>query len=140
MHMNILFMCVGNSARSQIAEGLAKAMLNQEHQIQSAGSIPSGTVHLGAIACMESIGIDISQHYSKSIDELDAEFMNNLDYVITLCAEEVCPVLPVSAKSLHWMHPDPVNPTYDKTQEAEAFENTRESIFKLLKKFLILNT
>ena len=138
--MNILFMCVGNSARSQIAEGLAKAMLNQEHQIQSAGSTPSGTVHLGAIACMESIGIDISQHYSKSIDELDAEFMNNLDYVITLCAEEVCPVLPVSAKSLHWMHPDPINPTYDKTQEAEAFENTRESIFKLLKKFLILNT
>ncbi|MDB9997665.1 arsenate reductase ArsC [Gammaproteobacteria bacterium] len=138
--MNILFMCVGNSARSQIAEGLAKAMLNQEHQIQSAGSIPSGTVHLSAIACMESIGIDISQHYTKSINELDAEFINNLDYVITLCAEEVCPVLPVSAKSLHWMHPDPVNPTYDKTQEAEAFENTRESIFKLLKKFLILNT
>ena len=80
------------------------------------------------------------QDYSKSIDDLDAEFMDSLDYVITLCAEEVCPVLHVPAKSLHWMHPDPVNPTYDKTQEAEAFENTRESIFKLLKKFLILNT
>jgi len=138
--MNILFLCVGNSARSQIAEGLAKAMLNQEHQIESAGSIPSGIVHQGAIACMEAIGIDISEHYSKSIDGLDTEFMDNLDYVITLCAEEVCPVLPVSTKSLHWMHPDPVNPAYNKVQEAEAFEDTRESIFKLLKKFLILNT
>ena len=58
--MNILFMCVGNSARSQIAEGLAKAMLSNEHQIQSAGSIPSDKVHSGAISCMESIGIDIS--------------------------------------------------------------------------------
>ena len=138
--MNILFMCVGNSARSQIAEGLAKAMLGKEHQIESAGSIPSGKVHLGAISCMQSIGIDISNQYSKSIDELDSDFMDNLDYIITLCAEEVCPVLPSSAAALHWMHPDPVNVNFDIAQEAEAFEHTRESIFKLLKKFLILNT
>ena len=138
--MNILFMCVGNSARSQIAEGLAKAMLGKEHQIESAGSIPSGRVNLGAISCMQSIGIDISNHYSKSIDELESDFMDNLDYVITLCAEEVCPALPASAAALHWMHPDPVNVNFDKAQEAEAFEHTRESIFKLLKKFLILNT
>ena len=138
--MNILFMCVGNSARSQIAEGLAKAMLGKEHQIESAGSIPSGKVNLGAISCMQSIGIDISNHHSKSIDELESDFMDNLDYVITLCAEEVCPALPASAAALHWMHPDPVNVNFDKAQEAEAFEHTRESIFKLLKKFLILNT
>ena len=133
-------MCVGNSARSQIAEGLAKAMLGKEHQIESAGSIPSGKVHLGAISCMQSIGIDISNQYSKSIDELDSDFMDNLDYIITLCAEEVCPALPALAAALHWMHPDPVNVNFDKAQEAEAFEHTRESIFKLLKKFLILNT
>jgi arsenate reductase len=138
--MNILFMCVGNSARSQIAEGLAKAMLGKEHQIESAGSIPSGKVHLGAISCLKSIGIDISNQYSKSIDELESDFKDNLDYVITLCAEEVCPALPASAAALHWMHPDPVNVNFDKAQEAEAFEHTRESIFKLLKKFLILNT
>ena len=60
-------MCVGNSARSQIAEGLAKAMLSIEHNIESAGSMPSGIVHAGAIECMESIGIDISDHSSKSI-------------------------------------------------------------------------
>jgi arsenate reductase len=115
-------------------------MLGKEHQIESAGSIPSGKVHLGAISCMQSIGIDISNHYSKSIDELESDFMDNLDYVITLCAEEVCPALPASAAALHWMHPDPVNVNFDKAQEAEAFEHTRESIFKLLKKFLILNT
>ena len=138
--MNILFMCVGNSARSQIAEGLAKAMLGSEHQIESAGSIPSGKVHSGAIKCMNSIGIDISDQTSKSTDDLDTEFIENLDYVITLCAEEVCPALPSQATALHWQHPDPVNPAFDKNQEAEAFENTRESIFKLLKKFIILNT
>ena len=138
--MNILFMCVGNSARSQIAEGLAKAMLGSEHQIESAGSIPSGKVHSGAIKCMNSIGIDISDQTSKSTDDLDTEFIENLDYVITLCAEEVCPVLPSQVAALHWQHPDPVNPAFDKNQEAEAFENTRESIFKLLKKFIILNT
>ena len=115
-------------------------MLSKEHQIQSAGSIPSGKVHPGAITCMQSIGIDISNHTSKSIDDLESDFMDNLNYVITLCAEEVCPVLPTSATSLHWMHPDPVNINFDKAQEAEAFEHTRESIFKLLKKFLILNT
>ena len=138
--MNILFMCVGNSARSQIAEGLANAMLGSEHQIESAGSIPSGKVHSGAIKCMNSIGIDISDHTSKSTDDLDTEFIENLNYVITLCAEEVCPVLPSQATALQWQHPDPVNPAFDKNQEAEAFENTRESIFKLLKKFIILNT
>ena len=68
--MNILFMCVGNSARSQIAEGLAKAMLNQEHQIQSAGSIPSGTVHLSAIACMESIGTVSYTHLTLPTSDL----------------------------------------------------------------------
>ena len=138
--MNILFLCVANSARSQMAEGLAKSMLGKNHNIQSAGSTPSGEVHPNAVMTMDDISIDIREQYSKSIDDLDKDFIDNLDYVITLCAEEVCPVLPVPAKSLHWMHPDPVNPTYDKIQEAEAFENIRESIFKLLKKFLILNT
>ena len=79
--MNILFLCVGNSARSQIAEGLAKAMLGSEHQIESAGSIPSGKVHSGAIKCMNSIGIDISDQTSKSTDDLDTEFIENLDFL-----------------------------------------------------------
>ena len=93
--MNILFLCVGNSARSQIAEGLAKSMMGSEHIIQSAGSQPSGSVHKNAISTMKEIGIDISNYEPKGLKDLDKEFMKNVDYVITLCAGEFCPT-PVS--------------------------------------------
>ena len=69
--MNILFLCVANSARSQMAEGLAKSMLGQGHNIQSAGSIPSGEVHLNAVIAMDEIGIDIRDQFSKSTDDLE---------------------------------------------------------------------
>ena len=71
--MNILFLCVGNSARSQIAEALAKSMMSSEHNIQSAGSQPSGSVHKNAISAMKEIGIDISNYESKSLEDLDKE-------------------------------------------------------------------
>ena len=74
--MNILFLCVANSARSQMAEGLAKSMLGSEHNIQSAGSIPSGEVHPNAVNAMDDIGIDIRQQYSKSIEDLDEHFLS----------------------------------------------------------------
>ena len=74
--MNILFLCVGNSARSQIAEGLAKSMLGQGHNIKSAGSIPSAEVHPNAISAMDEIGIDIRDQFSKSIDDLDKDFIS----------------------------------------------------------------
>jgi len=135
--MNILFLCVANSARSQIAEGLAKAMLGSNHNIQSAGSIPSGKVHPHAIATMKDIGIDLSDHYSKSTDDLDDNFLKNLDYAITLCAEEVCPVLPDSANSLHWMNEDPAQSSYKDSELNIAFKQTRENLYKLLKKFTI---
>ena len=96
--MNILFLCVGNSARSQIAEGLAKSMMSVNHSIQSAGSQPSGIVHPCAIKTMNEIGIDISNHESKSINDIDQEFLESVDCVITLCAEEVCPTLHNEAK------------------------------------------
>ncbi|MDA7829450.1 arsenate reductase ArsC [Gammaproteobacteria bacterium] len=137
--MNILFLCVANSARSQIAEGLAKAMLGSNHNIQSAGSIPSGKVHPHAIATMKDIGIDLSNHYSKSTDDLDDNFLKNLDYAITLCAEEVCPVLPDSVNSLHWMNEDPANENYTELQLQNSFMTTRENIYKLIKKFMIMN-
>ena len=137
--MNILFLCVANSARSQIAEGLAKAMLGSNHNIQSAGSIPSGKVHPHAIATMKDIGIDLSDHYSKSTDDLDDSFLENLDYAITLCAEEVCPVLPDSVNSLHWMNEDPANENYTELQLQNSFMTTRENIYKLIKKFMIMN-
>tara|TARA_X000000368_G_scaffold408488_1_gene389191 strand:+ start:242 stop:670 length:429 start_codon:yes stop_codon:yes gene_type:complete len=135
--MNILFLCVGNSARSQIAEGLAKNMFGQKNIIRSAGSEPSGKVHEGAIETMKEIGIDISDHSSKSIEDLDNEYIDNLDYVITLCAEEICPVLPSKAKLLHWANEDPANPKLNKIESEALFKITRENIYNLLKKFLL---
>ena len=137
--MNILFLCVANSARSQMAEGLAKSMLGQGHNIQSAGSIPSGEVHPNAVIAMDEIGIDIRDQFSKSTDDLDKEFIDNLDYAITLCAEEVCPVLPSKAQNLHWMNEDPANRSYSEKQLKTSFSMTRDNLFKLIKKFMIMN-
>tara|TARA_B100000767_G_scaffold275134_1_gene310618 strand:- start:1031 stop:1450 length:420 start_codon:yes stop_codon:yes gene_type:complete len=135
--MNILFLCVANSARSQMAEGLAKSMLGKNHNIQSAGSIPSGEIHLHAVKTMDDVGIDIRDQYSKSIDDLDIDFLDSLDYIITLCAEEVCPVLPDSVNSLHWMNEDPANSLYNEIELKAAFLKTREDLYKLIKKFTI---
>jgi len=101
----ILFMCVTNSARSQMAEGLARRMFGTEAMVLSAGSEPAG-VNPHAIEAMAEIGIDISGHRSKSIEEID---VGALDLVVTLCAEEVCPVLPSQAQRLHWPIADPVS-------------------------------
>ena len=138
--MNILFLCVGNSGRSQIAEGLAKDMLPKSYDIRSAGSKPAKNVHSDAILVMDEIGINISSHKTKSIESLDMEFVNTLDHVITLCAEEVCPIVPKSTNTLHWPNEDPDNDSYTKTQSENAFRKTRENIFNLLKKFFIMNS
>ncbi len=137
--MNILFLCVGNSARSQIAEGLANDMFGNNHIIRSAGSCPIGKVNQHALIALEDIGIDISSYKSKAIEDLDKDFINNLDFVITLCAEEVCPVLPSKAKLLHWVNEDPVNDKLNEVQLKIAFSKTRDNIFNLLKKFMIDN-
>ena len=138
--MNILFLCVGNSARSQMAEGLAKEILGSGHIIESAGSIPSGKVHHNAIWAMNEIGIDISNQTSKSIENLDKKFIDSLDFVVTLCAEEVCPVMQNEAKKIHWMNEDPANANLSDTQSKEAFKKVRDNLFNLIKKFYILNT
>ena len=117
-------MCVANSARSQMAEGIAKSILGSSHNIQSAGSEPSGTVHSNAILALSEIGIDATSHYSKSIDQLDSNYIDNLDYVITLCAEEVCPVLNSEAIKLHWFNEDPADETLDEKGLMVAFNLT----------------
>ena len=101
----ILFMCVANSARSQMAEGLARAMLGDRVIVESAGSQPA-VVNPYAVEAMAEAGIDITGHRSKSVDEIDIQ---GLDLVITLCAEEVCPVLPGKVPRLHWPIPDPAS-------------------------------
>ncbi|PKQ05837.1 MAG: low molecular weight phosphatase family protein [Alphaproteobacteria bacterium HGW-Alphaproteobacteria-11] len=101
----ILFMCVANSARSQMAEGLARDMLGAGATVLSAGSAPA-TVNPYAIEAMAELGIDISGHRSKSVDEIDPAA---IDLVVTLCAEEVCPVLPGRVRRLHWPIADPAS-------------------------------
>lgn len=101
--MRILFMCVANSARSQMAEGLARRHFGDRAETASAGSAPTRPNPL-AIEAMAEIGIDITGHTSKSVDGMKAE---DFDYVVTLCAEEVCPWLPGTTKRLHWPIADP---------------------------------
>lgn len=125
--MNILFMCVANSARSQLAEGLAREIF-PNFEIQSAGSHP-GKLNPFAVQVMNEIGLDISKHYSKSYDELSPQFVDNLDYVITLCAEEVCPMIVSKAKKLHWPFLDPASKEPLSEEESlKRFRNARDSI------------
>lgn len=101
----ILFLCVANSARSQMAEGLAREMFGNRVEAASAGSAPS-RVNPHAIVAMAEIGIDISNHRSKPIDEFDVA---DFDLVVTLCGEESCPVLPPDVEKLHWPIDDPAS-------------------------------
>ena len=126
--MNILFLCVANSARSQIAEGLARLILDNAFHIESAGSAPANKVHPLAVKVLQEIGLDISHHTSKGIDELPRHFLENLDLVITLCREEQCPVLSGKFRKESWALPDPVNPTVSVEEEIESFQNVRDAI------------
>lgn len=128
--MKILFLCVANSARSQLAEGLAKSIFGETAEIQSAGSVPSGRVQPWAIEVLREDGIDVSHHTSKSVDNLPPEFLQGLDFVITLCAEEVCPMIVSRARRLHWPIPDPASAP--ESAKAEAFRVARETIRKKL--------
>lgn len=100
---SVLFLCVANSARSQLAEGLARHLFGDAVRVQSAGSEPS-RVNPYAIRAMAELGIDVSAHTSKSVQTIDPA---GVDLVITLCAEEVCPVFLSRAPRLHWPLQDP---------------------------------
>lgn len=116
----ILFLCVANSSRSQIAEGLARQLFGKHAEVKSAGSEP-GQINPNAIAAMAEIGIDISQQQSKSVDTIDPA---TVDMVVTLCAEEICPILPGKVKRLHWPLADPGG----KTDEPDSADNSPEQI------------
>lgn len=131
--MKILFLCVANSARSQLAEGLAKSLFGSEAQIESAGSEPSGKVQPWAIESLKEIGIDISQNWSKSYDQLSPQFLVDLDFVITLCAEEVCPAMVSNAKRIHWPIKDPAKAA--ENEKVEAFRTARDEIKEKLEAF-----
>jgi arsenate reductase len=99
----ILFLCVANSARSQMAEGLARALAPPGYRFLSAGSQP-GTLNPLAARVLGELGIDISHYRSKGLDDVP---LAEADVIVTLCAEEVCPFVPGEVQRLHWPLPDP---------------------------------
>lgn len=118
----LLFLCVNNSVRSQMGEGIARALMPPEVQVWSAGSNPTN-VRQEAIAVLQEIGIDISNHRSKSIAEIPA---SEVDTVITLCAEEVCPVFLGHVLHLHWALTDPAAIGETAEERLAAFRKTRD--------------
>lgn len=123
----LLFLCVANAARSQMAEALARSLFGDRVSVQSAGSM-AARVHDDAIAVMGERGIDISSASSKSVDTIDP---STVDLVITLCAEEVCPIWPSRIDRLHWPLPDPAGVADDAARRLR-FRGTRDEIERRL--------
>jgi thioredoxin type arsenate reductase len=129
--MKLLFLCVANSARSQMAEGLARQLYGAKAEVQSAGSTPSKVNPL-AIRALGELGIDISGQFSKSVNDIDPA---TVDTVITLCAEEVCPVFLGKASRLHWGLPDPAGVEGDEAARLQSFREVRDEIARRLKEW-----
>ncbi len=130
----VLILCTGNSARSQMAEGLLRHDGGDRFEAFSAGTRPSH-VRPEAIVAMRELGIDISHHRSKAVDEmLGQEF----DYVITVCdnARESCPVFPARTKRRHWSFEDPAAVTGDEDARLAIFRRVRDEIRARLRQFI----
>ena len=129
-----MFVCTYNSVRSQIAEGLLKALAPSKFEVRSAGVSPTG-VNPIAIEVMKEIGIDISSQYSKDIrDFLDEKF----DYVITVCeeADKSCPLFPDKAKRISWSIKDPGTTIGNQENIVWAFRKTRDTLKDLISQFI----
>lgn len=129
----VLFLCTHNSARSQMAEGLLRAMSDGQLTVKSAGSIPS-VVHPQAIRIMDDMGINIQDQYSKGFDDvLDESF----DVIITVCdhAREVCPTFPYDAQHIHWGLSDPAS-IKDQEEQHRAFAETAQRLQIRIEYFL----
>lgn len=129
-----LILCTGNSARSQMAEGLLRRLGEDRFEVFSAGTEPSSVNPL-AVAAMREIGIDISDHRSKSVDEFLGE---EFDYVITVCdrANSNCPVFPGRAERIHWSFDDPAQATGDESERLAVFRRVRDEIEGRLRAFV----
>lgn len=123
-----LFLCVANSARSQMAEGIARSLAPAHVTVASAGSAP-GSVRPEAIEVLAELGIDISGHRSRSVDDIDPE---GVEAVVTLCAEEVCPVLLGKAHRVHWGLPDPAASGGEREVRLAAFRQVRDELRRRL--------
>ncbi|HYO75036.1 MAG TPA: arsenate reductase ArsC [Thermoanaerobaculia bacterium] len=126
MKQRVLFLCTHNSSRSQMAEALLRHDSGERFETFSAGTEVT-RVHPRAIEAMEELGVDMSSHRSKHVDELRGE---TFDLVITVCdaANETCPVFPANTKRLHWSFPDP-----SKSGTLEEYRKVRDAIRERLR-------
>lgn len=133
MKRRILFLCTGNSARSQMAEALLSLIAGDHFEAFSAGTHPVG-LNPDAIEAMRELGVDISQQRSKSGNEFVRQ---EFDYVITVCdrAKEACPIFPAASHFLHWSFDDPA--TAPEGQRREVFRRVRDEIADALCQFLL---
>jgi len=130
----VLILCTGNSARSQMAEGLLRHLAAERFEVASAGVAP-GHVRPEAVEVMRELGIDISSHRSKSVDEFIAQ---EFGYVITVCdnANEQCPVFPGRTKRIHWSFDDPAAAQGDESARLGFFRRVRDEISERLEEFI----
>lgn len=129
----VLILCTGNSARSQMAEGLLRHDAGDLFQVVSAGTHPSH-VRAEAVAVMKELGIDISSHRSKSVEEFAG---HEFDFVITVCdnARESCPVFPATTKRIHWSLQDPAAVEGSREKRLEAYRERRNELREHLRRF-----
>lgn len=130
----VIFLCTHNSARSQMAEGLLRAMAGDRFDIHSAGT-EATAVRPEAVRVMQEIGIDIGGHESKTLSRYLAQ---NFDWVITVCDEaaEACPVFPGAAHPLHWSLPDPGRTAGSQEQRLGTFREVRDRLSQLIEAFV----
>ncbi len=130
----VLILCTGNSCRSHLAEGILRAAAGDLLDVQSAGSKPAGYVHPLAVAVMKEIGIDLSAHRSKHLNEfLDRQ----METVITVCgnADQVCPVFPGQARRHHWGFDDPAHATGTEAEQLVVFRRVRDEIRRVFEAY-----
>lgn len=130
----ILILCTGNSCRSHLAEGILRVALNDDFRVASAGSKPAGYVHPLAIRAMAEIGIDISGHHSKHLDEF---LTDEVKTVITVCgnADQVCPMFPGQMNRHHWGFDDPAHATGSEDEQMVVFRRVRDEIARVFQAY-----
>ncbi|MFZ4774006.1 MAG: arsenate reductase ArsC [Terrimicrobiaceae bacterium] len=123
----VLILCTGNSCRSHMAEGILRGAAGDLLNVRSAGSKPAGYVHPTAIEVMKEIGIDISTHTSKHMNEF---LSGKVDIVVTVCgnADQACPLFPGQVKRYHWGFEDPAHATGTEEEILQEFRRVRDSI------------
>ena len=130
----VLVLCTGNSCRSHLAEGVLRAAAGDHLRVASAGSKPAGYVHPLAIQVMKEIGIDISQHRSKHLNE----FLNqSVETVITVCgnADQACPMFPGQVNRYHWGFEDPAHATGSDEDKLAVFRRVRDEIRRVFEAY-----